>query len=332
MPTAYQTRLASWIAADPDNIAGFRNVKAKLDFLAEILYKEYLPTVAGTHGEFPYRLAKWLNSATAEDQMKLMFLLLDHLFFVGKSEFVSMYLTAYSQHIAQWILVGENIAVADPSAPQKVKDALASTLFTAVTESFNIGDFIRINSIQGVDIRFFWEPALKINWDPNQFVRNAMQGKTRIVLLEDFVGSGSQMRRAVEEACSLPNNPAVLLCPLIICPDGADLARDLEARFHNLTYRPVLELAPHHFVRPTPGPAEPKLFREIRDLVTALHPTVKGTTAWAQDYGPFGYGGKGGTGALIVKFDNCPDNTLPLIHHQSDTWEPLFFRVSREVL
>lgn len=332
MQNAYLTMIASWIAADPDNTAGFRRVKAKLDFLAEVLYKEYLPTVAGTHGEFPYRLAKWIRSASSEDQKKLMFLLLDHLFFVGKSEFVAMYQTAYSRHIAQWLLMTENIAVVDPTAPQKLMAEVTSTLFTAITESFNIGDFIRINSIQGQNIRFVWEAAFKVQWDPVHFDRNAMQGKKHIVLLEDFVGSGSQMKKAVEEACTLPSRPSVLLCPLIICPAGANLARDLERRFGNLTYRPVLEISPDHFVTRTSQLGEPRLFREIRDLVIALHPRVEGTTPWLQNYGPFGYGENGGTGAMVVKFDNCPDNTLPLLHRQSNLWEPLFYRVSREGL
>jgi hypothetical protein len=32
-------------------------------------------------------------------------------------------------------------------------------------------------------------------------------------------------------------------------------------------------------------------------------------------------------GSLVVTFHNTPNNTLPLIHHKSDRWEPLFRRI-----
>lgn len=330
MQSEFIERVSHWINADPDNLLGLRGLKAKVDFLTDILYGEYRPTLVGTHGEFKFRLAQWIDSAPNDAQKKLMFMLLDHLFFVGKHEFDAMYMTAYSRHIAQWILSKEKINLSARSAWDETKLALNKTLYTAVTDSFNIGDFIRLNSIQGANTRFIWEQALKTGWDPQNFENNAMSGKDKIVLLEDFVGSGSQMKDSVIAACELPSQPQVLLCPLIICPDGADLARNLCQKYASLTYAPVLELSRKDFVAPKAQRDEPALFEEIRTLVADVHPYVSGTAPWLQNYGPFGYGG---TGALIVKYDNCPDNTLPLFHRKSDTpWNPLFFRVSREAL
>lgn len=330
MQSEFIERVSSWINADPDNLLGLRGLKSKIDFLTDILYGEYRPTLAGTHGEFKFRLAQWIDSAPNDAQRKLMFMLLDYLFFVGKHEFDAMYMTAYSRHIAQWILFKEKINLSACSAWNEVRSALNKTLYTAITDSFNIGDFIRLNSIQGISTRFIWEQALKIDWDQEKFESNAMIGKNKIVLLEDFVGSGSQMRKSVIAACELPSKPQVLLCPLIICPAGADLARQLCLKYDNLTYSPVLELSRKDFIAPRAQIGEPALFNEIRTLVTDIHPYVSGNEPWLQNYGPFGYGE---TGALIVKYDNCPDNTLPLIHRKSDTpWNPLFFRVSREAL
>lgn len=331
MQNAFVTRIAEWINSDPDNLLGIRSLKAKIDFLTDILYHEYRPTKAGTHGEFQYRLAQWLESAPDDSQKKLMFMLLEHLFFVGQNEFDSMYLTAYSRHISQWILETESIQLDSPTASTTMKDAQTRTLFTAITDSFNIGDFLRINGVQGASTRFIWEQALRISWDESAFINGPMVDKNRIVLLEDFVGSGSQMQQAVTMACSLPGQPQVLLCPLIICPEGGELAQRLMQQFQNLQYRPVLQLPRNHFLTPLATNDEPALFSEIRTLIQDLHPLVTGQqNQWLQNYGPFGYGS---TGALVVKYDNCPDNTLPLIHHRSDTpWNPLFFRVSRETL
>ena len=43
-------------------------------------------------------------------------------------------------------------------------------------------------------------------------------------------------------------------------------------------------------------------------------------------YTPFGYKR---TGGLVVMHSNTPDNSLPVIHHESDTWAPIFKRHSR---
>lgn len=323
--TKFINQVAGWINSDADGSCGFRNLKAKVDFLTEVLYHEYMPTQAGLHGEFRYRLSKWIDSASTEEQRKLMFLLLEYLFFVGQKEFEALYQTAYSRHIAAWILIQKKIKIDSALAEVELKKGLNNTIYTAITDSFKIGDFLRLNSVQGADFRFTWEQGLKMNWDPYKFV--LASGGKRIVLLEDFVGSGSQMENAVIQACSLPNKAQVLLCPLIICPAGAEMAKELANKFTNLTYSPVLELSETSFITPNVSVGEPVLFKKVRKLIGELHPTVAGKSEWSQNYGPFGYEK---TGALIVKHDNCPDNTLPLIHHQSDSpWHPLFYRVSR---
>lgn len=330
MHTDFLIKLATWIRADPDNETGIRSLKSKVDYLADVLYHEYRPTMAGQHGEFRYRLERWINSAATDEQKRQMFLLLEYLFFVGQKEFDALYLTAFSRHVAEWLLISENISITDPQAHLRMRQSVATTFFTAVTDSFNLGDFIRINGIQGANRRFIWEQGLRANFSEATFMAEEMPGKRRIVLLEDFVGSGSQMERAVHAACSLAGHIPVLLCPLVICPDGAALARQLANQYQNLTFRPALELHPKDFVRPTRALDEPVLFEHIRNLVQEVHPLVVGNSGWNQNYGPFGYEQ---TGALIVKFDNCPDNTLPLLHRASDSpWHPLFFRVSREMI
>ena len=36
------------------------------------------------------------------------------------------------------------------------------------------------------------------------------------------------------------------------------------------------------------------------------------------------------TGAKVVMFSNCPNNTLPIFHAETSSWTPLFPRVNRQ--
>jgi len=324
----FENKVSHWINKDYDNKLGIRLLKARIDYLSEVLFKDYRPTMAGHHGSFRSRLVNWINSAPTDAHQLIMFRMLEHLFFIGSKDLDSLYLTAYSRHVISWLIEIYNISIVGLDAEDLIKQRVSETLFTAITDSFNLGDFLRVNNIHGVSFRFSWEQALKFNWDANVFANHVMQSKSNIILFEDFVGSGSQMTKAVIEACSLPNQPNVLLCPLIICPDGADLARNLCVAYPNLTFKPILELQESSFVKEIPQANEPKFFAEIRSLVNALHPQVTGTNKWTQNYGPFGYEK---TGALVVTANNCPDNTLPILHHKSDApWHPLFHRVTRD--
>ena len=136
------------------------------------------------------------------------------------------------------------------------------------------------------------------------------------------------MEGAIHKACSSDINVDVLLCPIVICPGGAKLARELEAKYPRLTYSPVLEIPDKHFIMPEGVYGEHEDFARIRNTLYATYDKVKGTSgSWGPNHSPFGYKN---TGAIFVKHDNCPDNSVPALHHRSDLgWEPLFYRTSR---
>ena len=162
------------------------------------------------------------------------------------------YRTAYSRNIASWLMDVEGLPFFGGDTEARLTTAVEETGFTEVTDSFGLGNFLRWNNIVGHGLRFTWEQHLS-TWDPNAFMRDVMHcgtGTPRryLVLLEDFVGSGSQMETAVNLACSLTNVERVLLCPIVICPDGGDCARRLAKRHGNLDYSPVLELPEEAFI------------------------------------------------------------------------------------
>ena len=108
---------------------------------------------------------------------------------------------------------------------------------------------------------------------------------------------------------------------MICCPDGAAAGRRIEARRGNLAFAPTLTLRPELFLHGTAQPNEPSAFGELRGLVDRVRHRLG-----KFEKSPLGFGD---TGALVALFSNCPDNSLPMIHHATADWVPLFRRVSR---
>jgi hypothetical protein len=320
--------LNAWMSEDDDDAEEIRELKARAMFLAEALYHDYVPTKSGTYGEFWTRLEKWMFSAEEDWQRRLMFKMLKHIFYVGRKEVEALYQTAYSRNVAQWLIDIDGIRFDEKNAFENIKKSADQTFFTEITDSFGLRQFLLINNLQGRSDRFQWRQWLKTKSTNEQFEKDFLQRRSKVILFEDFVGSGSQMESAVIRCCSMPSRPEVLLCPLIICPDGAETAKELAKKHNNLTYSPVFEIGPENFLKETPSHKEAQIFKELRRLVESVHHLLKGSNGWGQDYGPYGFNE---TGGLVVTCDNCPDNTLPMIHRESDApWAPLFLRNSRE--
>ncbi len=317
-------------------------LKSDIEFLGSNLFNEYLPTKNGPEGDFSVRLAKWIGSAQTEADQQTMFILLRYLFFVGSEDLDAAYRTAYSKHVMEWLIskLGLNVLASD--AETTLKEALGSTRYTAITDSFNLAKFVQMNNLHGHSVRYTWESQMVTNangvpgWDSDAFrttvmLHGTVHEKRYLVLMEDFVGSGSQARKALTLAQALPiQDLQILFCPLIICPEGARMARLLQSMHANFTFSPVLELGENGFISQHPLASENKDFDRIRQCLVRLYPSVTGPNRGPQDWGEFGFKN---TGAIVVKYDNCPDNSLPLLHRSGyEHWKPLFRRTSREAL
>lgn len=319
---------------DRDSLScDFSEIRSLTDFLEQNLYAEYEPVKVGAQGGFGVRLAEWIGSAESEADRQALYLLLGRLVFLGRDQMIAGYKTAYSRNIASWLMGVKDLPFFDRDTEAKLTRAAEETAFTEITDSFRLGDFIRWNNITGHGKRFTWEQHLSMR-DPGEFMREVMLFHTEkprkyLVLLEDFVGSGNQMASAVNLACNLTNVERVLLCPIVICPDGGVLARKLVKRYDKLDYSPVMELPKAAFISIVATPNEHKHHDLIRKALLSLHTLVKGTPgSWPQETSAFGYEE---TGAVFCKFDNCPDNSVPVLHHRSDLgWSPLFPRTDRD--
>lgn len=328
----FQMLLATWCQDTTLDNLDLRQLKADVEFLEANLFGDYHPTSQGNHLAFGDRLARWIGNCADDADRRNLFLMFKHLLYISRDNFDTAYRTAFSKCIMSWLIECTGVNVFDINASAQLEECLSKLLFTRITDSFGLPEFIRVNGLHGRSDRYTWSEHLR-GWSRNDFCLNRLDRglpseKKFLVLFEDFVGSGSQMETAVNFAVSLANeipDLKILLCPLFICPGGSARAKALSAANPCLSYLPVLDFNEKFFLKPNPINGEYPDFQNFRELVTRLHPMV---TNGLQDYGPFGYMD---SGAFIVKHDNTPDNTLPVIHRQKEgSWEPVFFRASRE--
>ena len=320
-PKEFRTLLNSW-TLDRGLGVEVGRVNGLLECLEDHLYNEYEPT-QNPHPGFWSRLGDWLGNVAVEADQHLMFLMLEYLLFVGIRDFHSLHRLAYSATTARWIVDQAGIDLFENDSEENIRAEFGKTWFCPITDSARINTFYHVNGIAGVNRRPPFDDLQEFG-DPSKIDQGmTSHGFERLVLLEDFVGTGLQMKPAVEFAVGLRSNRLpVLLCPMLICPPGHKVASALEKTYPNLVYEPVYVFDEKLFISPQKLAGEPELFARCRRLVELIHPQVMGADVGS----PFGFGE---TGALTVLYSNCPDNTLPVIHHTSASWKPLFPRASR---
>ena len=308
--------VAPWLLeSDSDDLI---KLKDNLIWLQKELYDEYEPN---RYESFDDCLADWLKNVDDEEDRKSLFRILNHLFFIGKQQFDSLCRSAYSDQTMRWIIDVANIDITSPDLQNLLDTEIEKIWFCPITDSMRINSFLKLNGLTGFDHRPDWR-SLEEFGDKNRltdYVNN--NGIRGLVLLEDFVGSGNQMRTSVEWAAdTLPNIP-ILVVPLVCCPEGVTTGTTIAQNFQNVTFSPTLTLRPELFLGETPHTDEPEVFPRVRDLIGRVRARLN---EW--EYYPFGYES---TGALVALYSNCPDNTLPIIHHRGHQWTPLFSRVRR---
>lgn len=287
-----------------------------ITFLMDKLYNTYEPSMLTP---FRVKLDRWLSNLTDEDDQKTMLHLLGSIYYAGPKEFESLYRMA-KVVIENWCQTEASLALDHPNLENETEFEMRRTWLVPLTDSLRINSLLKVCSLEGHDERPTWRPLHRFASIDKINAYMQSEGIVRIVLLEDFVGTGSQVESTIQWTLKSFPGVRILFCPLVICPVGDKLFRTLEAKEPDFIYIPVSVLPQSSFVNPTPLIDEPTYHATMRTLVTKYaHRLRKGVE-------PFGYRD---TGALFVMFSNCPDNTLSLIHDESVGWEPLFPRVWR---
>lgn len=325
MPYTVAARIRRWIfEAEP--VDDFQSIHEMVEYFAQWRYTEYVPTI-GAYPDFWTRLRNWLDCLSHDEDQKTLFRLLPHIFFVTKREFETLYRTAMRGIIVRWIIDVLGIRFDTNDLDTILQNAMRETWFCPITDSMQIADFCHANRIEGQQLRPDWLTLTQLGESESILNYVERNGVKRLVLLEDFVGSGSQIKTIINSVATLLASLQILVVPLIVCPSGVSLGEDLEQTYHNLRFSPVISLPSKLLISRIPNADEPRLFSLVRELIIRSEDIVKTPSSTAPYYGPFGYRE---TGALVVPYSNCPDNTLPIIHYESESWRPLFPRSSRE--
>lgn len=329
MAETISDKIIRWQENSPSG-PNFNDIYSYIIFRNDRSYWEYHPTI-GPVGKFEKRLLDWLNNFTDDKSQQELLQFVPNIFFIGSEEFISLYRLAINENITQWIIDLYNIDIFLPDATAQIENAFKKTWFCPVTDSMHIADFCHVNIIHGNKYRPDWRSLAKFGSGERIVEYMQENNLENIILLEDFVGTGSQILGqdealqhvgAVPYASSLSNAPNILIVPLVICTKGYhDIYQLLKSntQYNKVAISPVLILPDSIFINEDTKTYYPKEYDLIMRASAQIAPGDF-------KYGPFGYKN---TGSPVVMYTNCPDNTISLIYQNVSGWKPLFPRSSR---
>jgi hypothetical protein len=327
--------------------AKFTAIMDRLSHYGKTEWRRYLPA---EHPDFDAdylnRLARWIGnlSGNDEDQQLLLEYAL-HITFFNHDDFCALYRSAFNGIIARWVTQQSGVRMSGKSLASFSSDLHCEmhqrTWYCPVTDSMDINEFYHANHIEGIRHRPGFATLAMLapstgNHLPEMianlrgYMKNPSPRVTappleRIVLLEDFVGSGTQALNAVRWAATTLDAP-ILFVPLVICPLGIHTLNELKnGGYPNLTIEPIVALGKADILGPRRlSDAGWDFAAKLEDLVGRIHNQVSGNSTLEK----FGFKD---TGCSFVTYSNTPNNTLPLVHHapKSGAWQPLFPRSSR---
>ena len=142
--------------------------------------------------------------------------------------------------------------------------------------------------------------------------------------------AGAVIRALVNEVqVSIYSVPMARSFLLVVPPEKSIQLARLSFQGKDIDFTPILKLNQTAFISETPQPDEKELTKTIRKIANRTYLLVSNGVLpdnKTPPYHPFGWQQVGG---VVIMYSNTPDNTLPMYHHRSSTWDPLFPRHSR---
>ena len=339
---------------DVDAAGRFGSIHEKLAWFGKTEWANYLPAQHPEHSaRYMDRLAEWVGNVGADEDRKLLLEYALHVAFFSHDDLCALYRTAFSGTITRWVIEQEKLSLDDANFQVRLAEELHQrTWYCPVTDSMDINEFYHANHIVGVSHRPGFA-LLKMLDEPEKGEGSVVKSRLlknleryisnpkphasspplkRLVLLEDFVGTGTQAAGALKWAAKNLDLP-ILFVPLVVCAPGAvELAKIAKSQAGKVRISPLLRLSERDLLGRNRNDARgiPNAER-IEALAHATFGQVAGGPHDDANIAPHTTFGFKETGASFVSYSNTPNNTLPLIHHRPATggWRPLFPRSAR---
>jgi len=309
-------------------------LKLKIECYAEKLMDKYDPV---SLWDFQLYLIKWLDNVETIDEK---FLLLNSLYFFtffNREQCNTLYLEALRGPILKWLIDIKNLNILDKNIDDILSEKIEPTFVSTVTDSTNISTIRHIWDLP-INQTYTWHSF--IDSDDNEEEKNNKINFCKkylndwkyeqIVVLEDFVGSGTQSIKVIDFLGNF-TEWKILFIPLVICPQG-DIAISEQLRVNNynhISYEPISKLPWELILADERLPESnrwPDLLFELKEYAKNNYTKVIGKDNSDSRW----YLGFKNIGALFAKYTNCPDCTLPLYYEKENiNWKPLFPRSAR---
>jgi len=300
----------------------FTNLLDEIAYQADARFSDYIQYQQDR--SFLMCLEEWLENLPKTAHKQALLKLFAHLVFIDDDQMTALYRDAFRRVIGPWIslptpTIDEMLA---PNYEHEQRRTLSKFQIAALTESCDPGLLLKASDLTGLPRPILLGPTAQ---HAKAAIEQLPSGMAGLIACEDIIGTGKQAGKILKAVEShAPPSWRILFVPLIA----------FEAGIENLTKRhlkrtsvqPVVVLPSAACLRRDPNPKEPHLFKMIRGLVKSTAERVLRVDDEFDDppTDPFGYEDSGG---LIVTCHNAPNNTLPLIHHKSPEWRPLFRRL-----
>lgn len=326
----FMTQLFQWTKSEEDSDLNFDDIDKALAFKDNI-FKEYEPCIYGD--SFRVRLENWLKNLVDEpDEQKQLFILMKYFSFISRREMDALYRSAFTNIIVKWLMDNEGYDFETEGLSMQIEGELKKTWFCPGSDSMRISQFFHINNIQSeVKIRPDWFSLASLDNRPKdnepsdmaKIVKNFSKenGIKNLVIIEDFVGSGTQMSRPLCVAAK--TDLRILFIPLVLAEYGLKKLLGVCSK-NNITFAPLVVLEKSNFINCEKHESEPKVYEKIREISQKYFSSrLKNENVHIKK---FGFGNMGNT---CILFSNCPNNSLPLFFQKTDNWSPLFPRAGR---
>lgn len=298
----------------------------KYGLYAKKLFANYEPLIISNSDSVPrdffQRLDLWLRNFTNDDDRWEAFQLIDDIFYVGRHELVELYRVAFEMTVPNWVAEVHKFDLRSKNFISELKNTVTKTWFCPITDSLRISAFRHVNHIEKPEYFPDWRSLEKFGSEAaiKEYIKT--QKFKQVVLIEDFVGSGTQITPAVEFATRISEVP-VLIVPLIIGSKGCETLQQLADKSEGkVQFRPVIVLSGDCVVTRIAANPEIATSKRARKMVELYAQTTGDKKA---------YGFEDEQGYLFVAEANCPNNTIRPIHSETK-WSPLFPRSGRRKL